>query len=110
VLATTSAFVPIQPTLNYPKKSKLRNESTQILALSGLIPCSSILPMFRTKEDEDDENVDDDENNSGVGLWLGWLSGGKRLRGTNKVIMREAEELGGVPRSDRCVQLFFYVC
>jgi hypothetical protein len=103
MVATTSAFGTIQPTLNYPKKSNLsrRNESTKILAFSGLFPCSSILPMFRTKEDEDDENVDDDENSSGVGLWLGWLSGGKRLRGTNKVIMREAEELGGVPRSDR---------
>ena len=32
--------------------------------------------------------------------WLQWMMGG-RPRGTSKVILREAEELGGVPRSDR---------
>ena len=32
--------------------------------------------------------------------WLQWMTGG-RPRGTSRVILREAEELGGVPRSDR---------
>ena len=32
--------------------------------------------------------------------WIRWMIGGKP-RGTNKVILREAVELGGVPRSDR---------
>ncbi|KAL7557991.1 hypothetical protein ACA910_000038 [Epithemia clementina (nom. ined.)] len=32
--------------------------------------------------------------------WLRWIIGGKP-RGTNKVILREAAELGGIPRSDR---------
>lgn len=99
VLATTTAFVNMQPTIHFDEKSTLfrRYQITK----TSLIPCSSILPLFRPKDEEDDESIDDDENNSGVGVWLGWLTGGRRLRGTNKVIMREAEELGGIPRSDR---------
>jgi len=32
--------------------------------------------------------------------WLGWMSGGKP-RGTSDMKLREAEELGGIPRNDR---------
>jgi predicted membrane chloride channel (bestrophin family) len=45
----------------------------------------------------DDEDVDADEAASS---WLSWMRGGKP-RGTNQVRLREAAELGGVPRSDR---------
>lgn len=41
-----------------------------------------------------------DENDDPKARWLRWMIGGKP-RGTNKVIMREPSELGGVPRSDR---------
>jgi ion channel-forming bestrophin family protein len=33
--------------------------------------------------------------------WLKWMMQGSKPRGTSKVIMREAEELGGVAREDR---------
>jgi len=44
---------------------------------------------------EDPEGIRDPKTS-----WLRWMIGGKP-RGTNKVIMREAEELGGLPRSAR---------
>lgn len=46
----------------------------------------------------------DDEEESRESIWLRWMARGgvkPSVRGTNKVILREAEELGGVPRSDR---------
>lgn len=43
-----------------------------------------------------EEEEDEDERTR----WLQWMTGG-RPRGTSKVILREAAELGGVPRSDR---------
>ena len=49
-----------------------------------------------TKEGDDDN----DKNKDNTGGWLRWMMGGKQ-RGTNKVVHREAKELGGVPRSDR---------
>lgn len=33
--------------------------------------------------------------------WFNWMMQGSKPRGTSKVIMREAEELGGLPREDR---------
>jgi predicted membrane chloride channel (bestrophin family) len=45
----------------------------------------------------DEESDDEDDPKTS---WLRWMIGGKP-RGTSKVIMREAAELGGLPRSDR---------
>jgi predicted membrane chloride channel (bestrophin family) len=50
-------------------------------------------------DDESDSDEADSEEDS-RSKWLRWMIGGKP-RGTNKVIMREAKELGGVPRSAR---------
>lgn len=47
-------------------------------------------------EDTDDLIASDDPKAG----WIGWLVTGKP-RGTSKVLMREAVELGGVPRSER---------
>ena len=46
------------------------------------------------QEDEDNENDDPKQ------LWIRWMMGGKP-RGTSRVIHREAQALGGVPRSAR---------
>lgn len=52
-------------------------------------------------DDDDDNNADDptDDDDDKMG-WLRWMRGGKP-RGTHRVVLREAPELGGVPRSDR---------
>jgi predicted membrane chloride channel (bestrophin family) len=52
------------------------------------------------QELNNDDGDSDDEVDSPRLKWLRWMTGGKP-RGTNKVIMREAKELGGVPRSAR---------
>lgn len=43
---------------------------------------------------------EDKEEDDGRGKWLRWMTGGAP-RGTSKVVMREAEALGGLPRSSR---------
>lgn len=52
--------------------------------------------IFWDQQDSKEETQQEDER----ARWLQWMMGGKP-RGTSKVILREAEELGGVPRSDR---------
>ena len=43
----------------------------------------------------------DEEGNSAARRWLGILSKGSKKKGVSDVKLREAEELGGLPRSDR---------
>jgi len=45
------------------------------------------------------EDGDEDGGDDPKARWLGWMKGGS-TRGHNKVIMREAAELGGVPRAE----------
>ncbi|CAB9524292.1 UPF0187 protein [Seminavis robusta] len=47
------------------------------------------------------DDKDRDDGDSVKSRWLGWMSSGRRSRGVAEVKMREAMELGGVPRSDR---------
>jgi hypothetical protein len=49
---------------------------------------------------------DDEDGNSS--RWLGFLSKGKK-KGVSDVKLREAEELGGVPRSDRYSSRYVHV-
>lgn len=46
---------------------------------------------------EDDKKGKDPDDKS----WLSWMQGGRRGRGVGEIRLREAEELGGVARSDR---------
>jgi hypothetical protein len=48
-------------------------------------------------KEEEGDNEEDDESAG----WLSWMVRGRVSRGTADLLMREAEELGGLPRSDR---------
>jgi hypothetical protein len=48
-------------------------------------------------KEEEGDNGEDDESAG----WLSWMVRGRVSRGTADLLMREAEELGGLPRSDR---------
>uniref|UniRef100_A0A7S3LDL3 Bestrophin homolog n=1 Tax=Amphora coffeiformis TaxID=265554 RepID=A0A7S3LDL3_9STRA len=52
--------------------------------------------IFWDHQDAKEDTQKEDER----ARWMQWMMGGKP-RGTSKVILREAEELGGVPRNDR---------
>jgi len=47
------------------------------------------------------DSADDDGDHESRKAWLRWMMQGGTPRGTSKVIMREPEELGGLPRGDR---------
>ena len=44
---------------------------------------------------------DDRNEQEAASPWLSWMMRGRKPRGTNTVMMREAEALGGLPRSSR---------
>jgi predicted membrane chloride channel (bestrophin family) len=77
--------------------------STTTTALGNQRPPASTtardIYVHHSKGDEDDD--DDDGDDPKKSAWWLWMKGGKPLGMTNKIIMREAEELGGVPRGDR---------
>jgi hypothetical protein len=52
------------------------------------------------REDLQREQDSDSESESDDAGWLSWMTRGKS-KGVSEVKMREAAELGGVPRSDR---------
>ena len=51
------------------------------------------------------EDEGDDDQSSG---WLSWMAQGRR-KGVSEVKMRDPEELGGVPRSDRYSSRYVFV-
>jgi predicted membrane chloride channel (bestrophin family) len=69
-------------------QNRVRNQA--VLSLP-----STRIDYMHSKSDEDDGEADEETSS-----WLSWMRGGKP-RGTNQIRMREAAELGGVPRSDR---------
>ena len=50
----------------------------------------------REVEDDDDDDGEEDEDSG----WLTWMVSGRK-RGSAEIKMRDPEELGGVPRSER---------
>lgn len=68
-------------------------------------------PLFSSNDiSSDDENFDyamhnnnkhNNHNKKQTNSWFNWFVKGSKPRGTNRVIMREAEELGGIARNDR---------
>lgn len=57
-------------------------------------------PKKNSDDDSGKKNRGDDHE-SKTKAWLHWMMRGGTPRGTSKVIMREPEELGGLPRGDR---------
>ena len=91
----------------YLKNPIVRHQRT--LSSKPLIPQTlpeSTRPPFYAIFDDDNDNNDSTGSfdifgsNQNVSPWLLWMTGGKP-RDASKVKMREAAELGGIPRSDR---------
>jgi hypothetical protein len=85
---TTSAFVPPQAALVSYRPT---GTSTMTMTQKSSSLWQVAVPQSHPGEDDDDDNA------SG---WLSWMARGRK-KGVSDVKMREAEELGGVPRSDR---------
>ena len=66
-----------------------------------------MLKKNREDEDDDDDDGEDDEDSG----WLTWMVSGRK-RGSAEIKMRDPEELGGVPRSERYSSkyVFHYEC
>lgn len=67
-------------------------------ASSLLFPKSSTSALWQVMDPPSHPGEDDDDDNAAG--WLSWMARGQK-KGVSDVKMREAEELGGVPRSDR---------
>ena len=71
-------------------------------------PSSSSLWQVKVRDDASSKNTfnhtastsDETKDDDPEAGWLSWMTRGRK-RGVSDVRMREAEELGGVPRSDR---------
>lgn len=87
-----------------PRKRRRQTMLNWVFFGALLLSSDAFAPIVghkkRPKLLKQSSTVDEDDSDDVKVSWLRWMMGGKP-RGTNKVIMREAVELGGVPRSDR---------
>ncbi len=91
-LESCSAFSPLFTSASPKASAKSLATSIPKRTILSLAPKT---PKKTKKESEEDKNKEEERRK-----WMSWLSTGK-TRNAAEVRLREAEELGGVPRSDR---------
>ena len=87
------------------------NRHNSILSLHGVSPKTQLANLMKKDQLPSENEVPGPiGNRSTRARWIGWMQAGTP-RGADEVKMREASELGGVPRSDRyssrCVVFLF---
>jgi hypothetical protein len=98
VMTALSAFCCMAGTNAYMPSSLVTLKLSPLFAVAP----NTLFNFQRSSNQSTDTDGNDDEENEDSG-WLSWMVNGQRARsrGSEDVIMREAEELGGVARSDR---------
>ena len=121
VAVVVSVTTRISPSLAFPSNTRLRQtrvsfhqfrlSQTELLYrptqttlnknIFQLFDADPKKPIGESTSNNQINYYDEDDHESKTNDWMRWMMRGGTPRGTAKMIMREPEELGGLPRGDR---------